>query len=178
MNTTTKATSLHTLQLMLFGKALHPELFELKARKVIQYGAYELEAWLLPSAHVLRFGFGEACYSELVTDRDTGLPEGPIEAFFCAGERDFDKRFKPEGVNYMTSVQTEQLSDNLYASTYDELTDFAREVGGLMHKWNDAGPCMSLLDIQRYDQEVHIQAYHMIARGGIVLRTQSLFEHE
>lgn len=177
MSISSKMTTLQTLQLLLYGRALHPELFELKARKVVRHGAYELEAWVLEGAHVVRFGFGKACYTELVTDREVGLPDGPIEAFLCAGERDFDKRFTADGVNYMTSVQTEQLTENLYLATYDELNDFAREVEAVVHRWDDGGPCLSMLDIQRYDQEVHVQAYHMSARGGVVLRTQSLFEH-
>ncbi|GJM19958.1 MAG: hypothetical protein DHS20C14_21710 [Phycisphaeraceae bacterium] len=177
MNSTTRSTTLQALQLHLFPKALHPELFDLCGRRVVTQGAYELEAWILPNAHVIRFGFGRACYTELVTDREQGLPEGAAETFFCAGERDFEKQFQSDGITYMTSVQTEQLGDNLYAATYDELRDFGREVDGLSHTWDDGGPCLSMLDIQRYDKEVHVQAYHMIARGGIVLRTQSLFEH-
>ncbi len=177
MNSTTRSTALQTLQLHLYPKALHPELFEFQGRRVVTYGAYELEAWIMPSSHVVRFGFERACYTELVSDRESGLPDGAAETFFCAGERDFEKTFQGDGITYMTSVQTEQLGDNLYASTYDELRDFSREVDGLTHLWDDGGPCLSMLDIQRYDQEVHVQAYHMIARGGIVLRTQSLFEH-
>lgn len=177
MNSTTRSTALQTLQLHLYPKALHPELFELQDRRVVTYGVYELEAWIMPNAHVVRFGVDRACYTELVTDRESGLPDGSTETFYCAGERDFEKTFQGDGITYMTSVQTEQLGDNLYASTYDELRAFSREVDGLTHLWEDGGPCLSMLDIQRYDQEVHVQAYHMIARGGIVLRTQSLFEH-
>ena len=177
MDTPTKTTALHTLQLHLYGKALHPELFSLKTRRVITHGAYELEAWVLPRGHVLRFEHNHRCFTELVSDKESGLPDSPIEAFFCAGERDFDKRFGTEGVTYMTSVQTEQLNENLYASTYEELDDFARQQEAAVYRWNEEGPCLSMLDIQRYDKEIHVQAYHMIARGRIVLRTQTLFEH-
>lgn len=177
MDTHTKSTVLHTLQLYLYGRALHPELFELKSRRVITHGAYELETWVLPRGHVLRFEHGNKCFTELVSEKESGLPDSPIETFYCAGERDFDKKFAADGVTYMTSVQTEQLNENLYASTYDELRDFAREQEASAYLWDEEGPCLSMLDIQRYDQEIHVQAYHMIARGRIVLRTQTLFEH-
>jgi hypothetical protein len=60
----------------------------------------------------------------------------------------------------------------------EELDDFAREEQALVHRWDDEiGPCMSILAHQRLAKEVHVQAYHFIAREGLVLRTQSLFEH-
>ena len=78
----------------------------------------------------------------------------------------------------MASVQTEQLTPNLYLSTFEELDDFAREEQAMVHRWDDEiGPCMSILAYQRLAKEVHVQAYHFIAREGLVLRTQSLFEH-
>jgi hypothetical protein len=48
----------------------------------------------------------------------------------------------------------------------------------MIHTWNDeeGGRCASILDLQRYRNEVHAQAYHLIALGGIVLRSQSIFE--
>ena len=34
---------------------------------------------------------------------------------------------------------------------------------------------LSLLDIQRYATEVHVQSYHLRGDCGMVLRTQSIF---
>lgn len=81
------------------------------------------------------------------------------------------------GVVYMTSVQTETLPESLYASTYRELIDFGRQNGALVHLWRDAkGPCLSMIDMQRYAGQAHAQTYHLTALGGVVLRTQSIFE--
>ena len=33
-----------------------------------------------------------------------------------------------------------------------------------------------MLDMQRYHREVHVQSYHLVAQGGIVVRTQTIFE--
>jgi hypothetical protein len=46
-----------------------------------------------------------------------------------------------------------------------------------MHHFSDSvGPCLSMLDIQRYNGEVHVQSYHLLAHPGLVLRTQTIFE--
>lgn len=177
MSTQVKQNCLQSLQTFVYRRPLHPELFQLRGRRVVTHPAYELEAWIMDGAHLLRFSNDGFCACELVTDDAAQSPDvGVVESFFCAGDRDFEHQFEREGVNYMTTVQTEQLSENIYASTLDELRDFGTEVNALRCEWDDAGPCLSMVDTQRYAKEVHIQAYHMMARGGVVLRTQTIFE--
>ena len=175
-----KPVSVGTYQLLLYRRALHPELFNLKGRRSVRHNAFELEAWLMQGSHLLRFSFGGFSACELVTFQEDGLPtEGAVTTFPCAGEHDFEHRFTPERVKYMATVQTETLSENLYNATYMEMLEFARETEAMVHRWpdGDGGRCMSLVEIQRFAREVHVQAYHLIAHGGFVLRTQTIFEH-
>ncbi|TVS01237.1 MAG: DUF2617 family protein [Phycisphaerales bacterium] len=179
MNPQTKSNSLQSYQTILYDRALHPELFPLRERRVVRHGAYEAELWLMPGGHLFRFEFGTMCASELVTDQEGNLPDsGVLSAFLCAGERDFEHRFPKAKAGYMTTVQTETLSENLYMATYEEMMDHAREAEAMSFAWHDSGPCLSVLDVQRYSREIHMQSYHLIAAGGVVLRTQSIFEHE
>lgn len=178
MDASAKSQGLQSYQVVLYSRALHPEFFQLRARRVVRHDGYEFEAWLMGGAHLLRFEHGPVCACELLTDQESALPEhGVVTAFLCAGERDFDHAFLNGRVNYITTVQTETLSENLYLATHDELAGFAREVDGVSHAWSDeAGPCLSMLDIQRMNREIHVQAYHLIAREGAVIRTQTIFE--
>lgn len=203
MNTPQKTNALQAYQIILYDRALHPELFALKGRRVVRHESWELDAWVMQGQHVLRFESGSVCASELVTDQEAGLPTtGAVSAFLCAGERDFEylfgsKRTKstlrrgakepaiggsgPNGVAssalYMTTVQTEALSENLYIATCDEMTAHAKEKDSLIHSWQEeAGAGMSILDIEKHSREVHIQAYHLLPTGGIVIRTQTIFE--
>jgi hypothetical protein len=179
MSLPAKSNSLQSYQVVLYNRALHPELFPLKGRKVVKHGEYELEGWVMPGAHLLRFEHRKVCASELLTDQEDNLPAtGVVSAFLCAGERDYEHRFTEETATYMTTVQTETLSENLYLATFKEILEFSREADAVVHKWaDDSGPCLSMLDLQRYNKEVHAQSYHLIAQGGIVLRTQTIFEH-
>src|SRR5256885_3777635 len=121
MNTPAKANVLQAYQVILYSRALHPELFQLKGRRVHKRGDYELETWVMPGQHILRFGHKKLCASELLTDQEKSPATGIVSAFLCAGERDFEHRFTKEGVVYMTTVQTETLSDNVFTATFDEL---------------------------------------------------------
>ncbi len=217
MNLPTKPNGLQTYQIFLYRKALHPELFPLKGRRQLVHGAYEIEAWVMPGAHLLRFQHAKLCACELLTDQEGALPvEGAVTGFQCAGEHEFEHTFEAEKVKYITSVQTEQLSDNLYQATYEEMTQFAQETGALIHPWSDSrashhgtnglnghgrsnghssnghssnghsingshgnqtGRNLSMLDVQRLTKEVHAQSYHLIAATGLVIRTQTIFEH-
>jgi len=80
----------------------------------------------------------------------------------------------------MSTVQTETLPENLYNATYRELVEFAESRDAARYLWtNDYGArCASIVDIQRLRREIHAQTYHLLATDGLVLRTQSIFEHK
>ncbi len=180
MDLSTQTVSTQAYQAILYDRALHPELFNLRSRRVHVSPRGELETWLMPGSHMLRFDRGDACASELLIDRENGLPEaGVISAFLCAGEHEFEHTFEQQKLTYMLSVQTESLSENLYAATMREMREHAAENESDAFAWTtEAGENLSLLDVQVYHDQVHVQAYHLIARGGFVLRSQSLFEHK
>jgi hypothetical protein len=178
MSFSPKTTSLQAYNLLLYRNALHPEFFGIEGRSRIQHGLYEFEAWVYQGGHALRFEFGGLCLSEIVTDQVETLPErGLVTTLPCAGERDHEQEFA-DRILYMTSMQTEMLSDHLYMSTYNELLDHAEVCQGLQTAWLDEldRPNLSLLDMQRYRNEVHVQGYHLRSDCGLVLRTQSIFQ--
>ncbi|MFT5424256.1 MAG: hypothetical protein ACI89L_002050 [Phycisphaerales bacterium] len=179
MATQPSTTGIRTFQTVVFGGALHPELFELKSRRVFRKAEYDIEAWVMEGAHAVRFVQGPFCCTELVIDEGAqNLPTlSLIEAVPCPGESEFEHRFKTGKLNYMTTVQTEALNENLYHSTLQEMDDYVGEVGAIHHRWKDTvGDCLSLLDVECLNREVQIQGFHLIARGGIVLRTQTILE--
>jgi hypothetical protein len=179
MSVPVKSPTLQSYQVLLYNRALHPELFPLKGRRVVRHGNYEFEVWVMEGSHLLRFEHAALCACELMTDQEGRLPEsGVVSGFLAAGERDFEHRFTKDKVTYMTTVQTETLSENLYVATMAEMLDYGRSSDALTHRWNDGtGPCLSMIDLQRYNREIHAQSYHLMATGGLVIRTQTIFEH-
>jgi hypothetical protein len=166
-------------QIFLYDRALHPLMFPFRGRRVIRYGEYEFEAWILPGGHVLRFELGGLCAVELVTHQAAGLPhDGVLVSRACEEELDFEHRFRVEPVTYMTAVDVETLCENVYLDTLEELREHAAEARALAHEWSGpGGPCLSIVDVQRFRAEVHVQGYHLLAGGRLVLRSQTLFEH-
>jgi hypothetical protein len=178
MSTLSKSSLLQSYKIILYRRALHPEFFDIRARKYLAHNDYELESWITPGGHSLRYQCNGLCFTEIVTAIDGNLPErGLVASLPCAGERDHEQDF-PEKINYMTTVQTETLSDHLYEASYREMLEFAREVDALLYVWDeeDGSKNLSLIDIQRYKREVHIQTYHLIGGCGLILRSQTIFE--
>lgn len=173
-----RISSLQSYSTLVYRKALHPEFFGIEGRKHIPHDDADFEGWIFRGGHVARFQMDGKCICEVVTDRPEELPEGGLVTMLpCAGEKDFEEKFSKR-LLYMTSMQTETLSDHLYQSTYREMIEHARESDAIMTAWTDEAnrPNLSLLDVQRYRAEVHLQGYHLRSDCGLVLRTQTLFQ--
>ncbi|MCL4195978.1 MAG: hypothetical protein KJZ69_00680 [Phycisphaerales bacterium] len=171
--------SLQAYRLMLFSRTLHPEFFDIRKQRSSRSGQYDLETWLSRGAHIITFRKDEECVIEVLTPRPGAMPgRGRIHEFPCAGERDFESRFGSR-LNYITSVQTEIVSENLYLATLKEMHEHAIENGSLMHRWREEDcrlDSLSVLDVQCYPCEAHAQSWHLDAGCGLVLRSQAVFE--
>ena len=98
-----------------------------------------------------------------------------IASLPCAGEREHECK-AAEKVDYMTSVQTETLEPHLYRSTFLEMLEYAGSPDCIHHRWREAeGENLSVLELQRYNDELHMQTWHLRADTGLVLRSQSVF---
>jgi hypothetical protein len=178
MTLSSKTSRLQAYNLALYRSALHPEFFQIDGRARIMHGEYEFEAWISRGGHAVRFEHHGLCLSEVVGEDTESLPErGHVTTLPCAGEKDHEAEFA-DRVVYMTSMQTETLTDHLYLSTYNEMLEHGRNSDCLLSVWLDevGKPNLSLIDLQRYSDEVHVQSYHLRSDCGLVLRTQSIFQ--
>ena len=178
MSLASKTTSLQAYNMLLYKSAVHPEFFSVADRQRIQHGPYEFEAWIFKGGHVLRFELAKLCVTEVVSEQIERLPQKSLVATLpCAGEKDHECDFT-DRLTYMTSIQTETLSDHLYLSTYNELVEHGRMSEGLLTVWHDepGKHNLSLVDTQRYNDQIHVQTYHCRSDCGLVLRTQTIFQ--
>jgi hypothetical protein len=174
-----KSSNTQIFRLMVYRRALHPELFDLQSRRMYRHGDYEAEGWVVPGGHVMRFQVGEDSLTETVVENGDHLPEtGLVHALPCLGEKDYEMARDGGRTGYVTTIQTESLTDNLYHATYREMRDFALQVEAQVYEWTDpdGSQCMSILDTQKFKKQFHIQSYHLLGASGMVLRTQSIFE--
>ena len=179
MSASSKTTSAQVYRLMLYNRPMHPELFELSARRTERHGDYEVESWITSIGHTVRFQYDDQVFTEIVVDRGDHLPEnGLVQAIPCIGEKDFELDDEESTIGFMTTVQTESLTENLFMATLREMQDFANETGAISREWtaHNGIPCLTVLDTQKYRKEFHFQSYHLLGGCCNILRTQSIFE--
>ena len=167
-----------TYSMALFRTALHPEFFGIEDSLTIEHNGYNFEAWLIKGTHVLRFEYEGTCVTEVIAPNTDDLPErGHVTSLVCASERDHEQEFG-DRITLINSMQIELLPEHLYGDSYQELTDFGKEAGAKIIEYTtDNGQRgASILDVQRYNEELHVQSYHLHSKNGVVLRTQSIFE--
>lgn len=159
-----------------YDRALRPECFEIQEQRRSRHGSVIFEAWVLRGGHVVRFDSGGCSISEVVGPAMKGASGGGVvKSFMATGEHEAQHRLGP--ASYLTSVQTETLPEGLYLSSFEELLEFGRSERALLHQWRSRdGPCLSLVDVQHYVGQSHVQSYHLCACGGLILRTQTIFE--
>jgi hypothetical protein len=93
-------------------------------------------------------------------------------------ERDHEAVFA-DRIRYITTVQTEVLSDNLYSSLLQEMIEFTLAKKVLAHRWVEGDSRFesgSFIDVQRLAREVHVQTWHLESPSGFVIRSQTIFE--
>ncbi len=173
-----KSSNSLSYAMLLYRRAVHPEFFGIEARRKLQHGDYEFEGWIFKGGHCVRFQYGAITFCEVVVDNPTSLPDrGLAGTLPCAGEHDHEEKVT-EQIGYLTTIQSESLSDHLYLGTYKEMLQHGRDSDSLMTVWTDPNgkPNLSLIDLQRFRNELHVQGYHLRAQSGLVLRTQSMIQ--
>lgn len=171
--------SLLAYRLLIFDRQVTPGLFNAQKTRSIRSDNYDFEMLVSHGSHLVQFGSRGHWLGESITPAEyPTTPVGCIESLPCLGERDHDGYF-PGDVRYIVTIQTENISENLYRSMLAEMIEFARSNNALCHRWTQSGSRMesgSFMDVQRLHNEVHFQAWHMDATTGLIVRSQTIFE--
>lgn len=167
------------LQMCLYQRGIHPELFNIRKVKRVEKPRYQAEIWIVGLAHVITIQVGDKILTELISEDNELLPKaGLAMSFRFRGERDHSQSFG-DGLKYILSTQVERMSPQLFPATH---RDFVRhgEGNGLFvsyDEWEHEGlAAFSYLDFDARDHEFHVHAFHAFPEEQTLLKTQSIFE--
>src|SRR5438270_2243996 len=138
------------LTLLLYGRTLHPELFQILANEKVSRRAYEAEIWLVEGGHVTTFTAGKNTLTEVIfTGSEEYTDRGLIQKVPCRGEKYHE--MQSGNIKYMISTQEEQLTQTLYDATKHEIATYAarRELMTVQNPaTGEKGASLSVLDIE------------------------------
>lgn len=165
------------LQLCLYQRALHPELFNIHRVRRVEQSRYTAELWVLGLAHVVTVQSGKQTLTELISEDNELLPKTSLAASFrFRGERDHAQSF--DGMKYILSTQVERLSPQLFPATHRDYVHYAQNRGLFVSFDEGSGGLapFSFVDFDARDHEFHVHAFHAFPDELTLLKTQSIFE--
>jgi hypothetical protein len=163
----------------LFQRPLHPELFQIYAKRKLKTEKYEAEIWVTGCTHIAAVYVDDLCLCEVVSAPGQLLPQrGLIERFQFKGPKSH-KCTLSRGVSYMTDFQVEKMSANLYRQSHTELKKFAKS-RGIFVKFPDAEvdglEPFCYIDFEARRDELHIHTFSAYPDQVTMIKTQSLFD--
>lgn len=163
----------------LYGRSVHPELFEMFAESVVERDGFRACLRICEAGHTLSVKYRDETITELTTSSSTLLPTRKrVLEHKLRGCRDQSHRFE-NGVQFHTSFQLERLDTEVFRSFHEELVEDCKRadisyqfpVGSRLNP----GP-LSLIRTDVGPQSLLVHAYHTFPEDCAVVKTQSLFE--
>jgi hypothetical protein len=167
------------LNLFVYDRPLHPELFRHFADYRVEQTRYHADIWMVGLSHVVTVFSGHRTLTELVySDSDVLPTRGVLTRFRLKGERDHERE-DDEGWHYMVSSQVETMEEPLYKSVHNDLLRHATKRGWLYtyEQWADGDLApFSYIDHEARDGEFHVHAFHAFPQDRTLIKSQSIFE--
>jgi uncharacterized protein DUF2617 len=166
------------MNFQLYGRPLHPELFDVLAFRRIRQAGWSLDLLITTTGHVVSWQHQRIRLTELIAGREE-LPEwGHLLKHRLRGER-CDMLGASPGVNYQVSFQVESLPADKFLRVHHEIrADAGRS--GLMHayatshRW--ALTPVSAVHVEFWTGCLSLTAFHTFPDEYAVVKSQSLIE--
>ena len=163
----------------LFGRSIHPELFDIHAEKVIEQPQYSAAIRICEAGHVVEFSTSGDTVTEVTAARRHPLPQRKhVLEKKLRGSRDESIELD-NGLAYHVSYQLEQLDPEVFLNFHEELLMDSRRAD-LSHHFpggNRLAPSpISVIQADVWPHSLLIHAFHTYPENCALVKTQSLFE--
>ncbi|NLY00464.1 MAG: DUF2617 family protein [Rhodopirellula sp.] len=167
------------LVFQLYGRPLHPELFEVYGTRSVKRGDYEAKIDITSAGHVVTWRRDGLTLTEVCTSAHHPLPERRrVMSYRLKGERT-DRIECRGGVLYDVAFSLEPVDPEIFWTFQAELTDDARRKG-MFHKFDSSGRmamgALSYINVETRTRSLLVQAFHTFPDDYAIVKSQSLFQ--
>ncbi|MCU0961963.1 MAG: DUF2617 family protein [Pirellulaceae bacterium] len=167
------------LTFQLYGRALHPELFQVYKSQVVARGSYMARIEITSAGHVITWRYGGLTLTEVAASQQHPLPQKRrLLAYTLRGERT-DRVECRGGVTYHTGFQLEPVAPDIFWMFQEELAHDGQR-RGLLHRFDASGRialgALSYINVETRNRSLLVQAFHTFPDDCAIVKTQSLFE--
>jgi hypothetical protein len=169
------------LVFQLFGRPLHPELFDILAVRKIQHNGADLTVRITRTGHVISWETRDVHLTEVAAASDQLLPEKRrLFSHRLRGEQ-CDKVACLFGISYQMSFQVETLPQDIFLHVHDEILADGHK-RGLLHNFQP-NHRLSLAPLGFVTAEARagclfLTSFHTFPDEHTIVKTQSLIEQK
>ena len=166
------------LNFHLYGRSIHPELFDPCAFRLIERENYRLRLNVTSDGHLIVFESDAVVLSEVAASALHPLPSQlqiisqPIE-----GVRSEQKLVR-ERIDYQCEFQLDVVPPKTFFSIAQQL-DKNEECEGLVHRFQSSGRmafgAVSYINIQAYRNHIQLKTFHTFPDSCAIVKSQSEF---
>ena len=167
------------LAFQLYGRSLHPELFEVYKTRTVERGGYSAKVDITSAGHVVTFRYAGITLTEVAASAQHPLPQKRrLLPYRLRGER-HDRVKCKGGVVYQVNFQLEPADPEIFWTFQRELADDSRRQG-MLHTFDASGRmamgAMSYINVETRNRIVLVQAFHTFPDDCAIVKSQSTFE--
>ncbi len=167
------------LVFQLYGRPLHPELFDILAVRKIQREDYELIVRITRTGHVISWENRDVLLTEVAAAAEQDLPQRRRLLSYRLRSEHSARLACAHGIHYEMSFQVEVLPPEIFLHIHDEiLSDGSKR--GLLHHFPVSDrlglPPLGFISAEARPGLLLLSSFHTFPDEHTVVKTQSLIE--
>jgi hypothetical protein len=166
------------LLFQLYGRPLHPELFEVYQTRTIERAKYSAKIQITSAGHLVSWQSNGIYLTEVAAAANHPLPENyRLISHKLRGDRN-DSIECEGGCRYSVRFQLESIAPEVFWSFQQKLAK-DDNCKGLLHAFDSSGRvamgAMSYINIESRDKSLLIQAFHTFPDDSAIVKSESRF---
>lgn len=167
------------LVFQLYGRALHPELFDVTQTRTVERGPYSARIHITTCGHFISWTYQGITLTEVAAEAMRPLPQRRrLLSYRLKGERSDQVQCRG-GVLYQAGFQLEPLEPEVFWGFQSELAE-ADQREGMLHCFTASGRMslggLSSIRVETRPRQMLVTAFHTFPDDFVVVKSQSLFE--
>lgn len=163
----------------LYGRPLHPELFDILAERKVRREDYELTLRITRTGHVITWENNDVLLTEVAAAADQELPEKRrLLSYKLRGEHSGNLTCA-HGIRYQTTFQVETLQPGIFLQIHEEILADG-EKRGLIHNFMPSHRVsiapLGLIAVETRFNCLFLSTFHTFPEEYTVVKSQSLIE--
>lgn len=167
------------LTFQLFGRTLHPELFQVHQTRTVERGGYVAKIDITSAGHVVTWRYAGMTLTEVAASSQHPLPQKRrLMSYRLRGER-HDRVECRGGVKYEVQFQLEPVPADVFWTFQHELAQDANR-RGMLQRFDSSGRmalgALSYVNVETRNRCLLVQAFHTFPDDFAIVKSQSTFQ--